>query len=77
MTINLPDDLYARLRDRAREHGRTVTAELEDAVRARLDVRPPRRSRFVVTPFRGTGIRPGVDLDDKLVTSRPDGRVGT
>ncbi|MGL5865464.1 MAG: FitA-like ribbon-helix-helix domain-containing protein [Dermatophilaceae bacterium] len=37
-TINLPDDLYARLRDRAREHGRTVTAELEDAVRARLDL---------------------------------------
>ncbi|MGL5849709.1 MAG: hypothetical protein ACRCZD_02910 [Phycicoccus sp.] len=63
-TINLPDDLYSRLRDRAREQGRTVTAELEDAVRARLDAPPPRHRQFVVTPFEGTGTRPGVDLDD-------------
>ncbi|MGL5929316.1 MAG: ribbon-helix-helix protein, CopG family [Dermatophilaceae bacterium] len=63
-TINLPDELYARLRDRARERGRTVTAELEDAVRARLDTSSARRHRFVVTPFEGTGTRPGVDLDD-------------
>lgn len=64
-TINLPDELYSRLRDRAREHGRTVTAELEDAVRERLDMPRPRREPFVITPFPGTGTRPGVDLDDR------------
>ncbi len=60
-TINLPDELYSRLRARAREQGRTVTAELEDAVRERLDA-PPRRAPFKVVPFHGTGTLPGVDL---------------
>ncbi len=62
-TINLSDDLYDRLRERARRDGRTVTAELEDAVRLLVDNgQPEPREPFRIEPFGRGGVQPGVDL---------------
>jgi len=65
-TVNLPDPLLAQARRRAAETGRTLTAFVADAVREALARRrqvqdqPPVR----LTTFRGSGLQPGVDLDD-------------
>lgn len=64
-TINLPDELYGEVRRRAAEEGRTVTSFLEQALRdalARQEAgeKPP----FVVKPFRGGRVMPGVDLNN-------------
>ena len=63
-TINLPDELYGEVRRRAADEGRTVTSFLEAALRDALvrhegDEKPP----FVVVPFGGGGVMPGVDLN--------------
>jgi hypothetical protein len=65
-TVNLPDPLLAQARRRAAETGRTLTSFIADAVRESLARRregknePPVR----LTTFRGSGLQPGVDLDD-------------
>jgi plasmid stability protein len=64
-TINLPDELYGEVRRRAADEGRTVTSFLEGALRdalARHDAgeQPP----FVIDPFVGDGVLPGVDLNN-------------
>lgn len=64
-TINLPDELYGEVRRRAADEGRTVTSFLEEALRAAIarhdtGEKPP----FVVHPFRGGVVMPGVDLHD-------------
>jgi len=65
-TINLPDDLLARLKKLAAESGTTVTALIEDALREALARRRRTRPAAAVrlTTYRGTGLQPGVDLDD-------------
>lgn len=66
-TINLPDQLVAQAKKTAAESGRTLTAVIEDALRETLSRRrgPRRRPHAVkLTTFRGTGVQPGVDLDD-------------
>jgi hypothetical protein len=65
-TINLPDDLLARVKKLAATSGTTVTALIADALRESLARRrSPRRSRGVDLPTFGTGgLQPGVDLDD-------------
>ena len=68
-TVNLPDPLLAQARRRAAETGRTLTSFIADAVRESLARRregknePPVR----LTTFRGSGLQPGVDLDDSAV----------
>ena len=64
-TINLPDELYGEVRRRAADEGRTVTSFLEEALRAAIarhdaGEKPP----FVVKPFPGDGVMPGVDLNN-------------
>lgn len=65
-TINLPDPLLSDARRVAAETGRTLTSVIEDALRESLAGRrrgqglPPVR----LTTFRGSGLQPGVDLDD-------------
>lgn len=62
-TINLPDELYGEVRRRAAEEGRTVTSFLEQALRDALARHEAgEKPRFVVRPFRGGGVMPGVDL---------------
>jgi hypothetical protein len=65
-TINLPDPLLAHARRVAAETGRTLTAVIEDAVREALSRRGQSRREPPVqlTTFRGSGLQPGVDLDD-------------
>lgn len=65
-TINLPDPLLAQARRRAAETGRTLTAFISDAVRESLARRRAGRDHAPVqlTTFRGSGLQPGVDLDN-------------
>lgn len=65
-TINLPDPLLVQARRRAAETGRTLTAFIADAVRETLGRRGDGRGQPPVrlTTFRGSGLQPGVDLDD-------------
>jgi hypothetical protein len=82
-TINLPDPLLLQARRRAAETGRTLTTFIADAVRECLARRregqhqPPAR----LTTFGGSGLLPGVDLDDSTAledlmngTDAPTGR---
>jgi hypothetical protein len=65
-TITLPDALLAKARVEAAKTGRSLTAFVADAVREAL-ARQARRSDKApvhLTTFRGSGLRPGVDLDD-------------
>lgn len=66
-TIRLSDDLLTAAKKAAAESGCTLTALIEDALREVLarKARPTGgRARVKLTTFRGTGLRPGVDLDD-------------
>jgi len=64
-TINLPDELYGEVRRRASDEGRTVTSFLEQALRDALARREAgEKPPFVVHPFRGGAVMPGVDLND-------------
>ena len=65
-TITLPDPLLAKARVEAAKTGRSLTAFVADAVREAL-ARQARRSDQApvrLTTFGGSGLRPGVDLDD-------------
>lgn len=63
-TIRLPDEFYAAVRERASQEGITVTAFIEDALRAKLtaETAPQEKSRYKVVPYGGGGPRPGIDL---------------
>jgi hypothetical protein len=65
-TINLPDDLLARLKKLAAKSGTTMTALIHDALREALARRRrrPRTHRVELTTFGTGGLQPGVDLDD-------------
>jgi len=65
-TINLPDELLRVLKKRAAEQGTTVTALIEDSLRASLAGTHARgRARRVRLKTYGRGgLLPGVDLDD-------------
>jgi hypothetical protein len=65
-TVTLPDPLLAEARRRAAETGRSLTAFIADAVREALARRRPNKGSAPVrlTTFLGTGLQPGVDLDD-------------
>jgi len=65
-TVRLDPHLLAAARKRAAESGRTLTAVLEDALRASLARRGVRaKSKPVrLKTVKGGGVRAGVDLDD-------------
>ena len=63
-TSNLPEPLLAQARRRAAETGRTLTAFIADSVRESLARRPQNQPPVRLTTFRGSGLQPGVDLDD-------------
>jgi hypothetical protein len=82
-TVNLPDPLIVQARRRASETGRTLTAFIADAVRESLARRRegPNQPPVRLTTFRGSGLQPGVDLDDSAAlqdlmdgTDAADGR---
>jgi hypothetical protein len=80
-TIHLPDELLAQAKKAALESGQTLTAVIGEALRERLARRERRSAPPVrVTTFGGSGLRPGVDLDDSAtlldLMERPDAAAG-
>lgn len=65
-TLNLDDALLTRAKALAARTGRTLTAVVEDALRAALaqSRRPSPRRRIELPTFGTGGVQPGVDLDD-------------
>ena len=65
-TIRLNDALLAETKKHAAESGKTLTAVIEDALRELLSRRttPKPRSKLRLSTCGGSGLRPGVDLDD-------------
>ena len=65
-TIHIDDTLYRDVKTAAAESGRTVTALIQDALRERLARRKgrTRQKRSRLPTFGGSGLRPGVDLND-------------
>jgi hypothetical protein len=66
-TINLDDQVLAEAKLLAHRSGTTLTAVIEDALRERLSrrARPQTASApFKLRTFTGSGLQPGVDLDD-------------
>lgn len=63
--INLDDELHRKAKTLAAKMGTTLTALVEEALRARLARSEGKRRAPVHLPtFRGDGLRPGVSLDD-------------
>lgn len=81
-TVNLPEPLLVQARRRAAETGRTLTAFIADAVRESLARRRQAHGQPAVrlTTFRGSGLQPGVDLDDSAglqdLMDGPDAATG-
>jgi hypothetical protein len=66
-TLNLDDDLLTQAKALAQQSGKTLTRVVEDALRERLArrARPaPDDVGFHLHTFTGSGLRPGVDLDN-------------
>ncbi len=65
-TVRLDERLLAEAKKHAADTGRTLTAVLEDALRESLARRRRSAERKPVRlkTVSGTGVRPGVDLDD-------------
>jgi hypothetical protein len=65
-TVRIDEDLLAAAKKHAAETGRTLTALMEDALRETLARKEPRAKRRPVKlkVVKGTGVRPGVDIDD-------------
>ena len=64
-TIHIQDELFTDLKRIAAESGRTLTAVIHDAIRESLARRrAAKRTAFDLPVFPGTGVMPGVDLND-------------
>jgi hypothetical protein len=65
-TVRLDPHLLAEAKKVAAATGRTLTAVIEDALRAAVAPRRQARDpvRVKLTMVDGRGLRPGVDLDD-------------
>lgn len=64
-TIHIDDHLFADLKKAAARTGRTLTAIIQDALRESLYRRQATARPAVDLPvFHGTGVMPGVDLND-------------
>ena len=64
-TIQIDNHLFAELKQIAAKTGKTLTAVIHDALRESLSRRRQSRRLTVALPkFHGTGVMPGVDLND-------------
>ena len=64
-TIQLPEDLLAEAKKAAAERRTTLKAIIEESLRESLVRRGrPRREPVKLVTFGGSGLQPGVDLDD-------------
>lgn len=73
--ISLDDELHRRAKSYAAEHRMTLTALVEEALRARLAERHGKRRPPVRLPtFKGEGLQEGLNLDEMgAVSDRMDG----
>ena len=80
-TIHLDEGLFAELKRIAASSGRTLTSVINDALRESLSRRKgPKGAPLELPVFHGTGVLPGVDLNDSaslLDRMESDGRVGS
>jgi Arc/MetJ family transcription regulator len=65
-TVRLDEHLLAQAKKHAAESGKTLTSVLEDALRESLSRRKVHAKAKPVRlkTVKGSGVRPGVDLDD-------------
>lgn len=64
-TIRLPEDLLQSAKLLAVQSGRTLTAVIEEALRAALaSASAPQKVAVSLPTYGSGGVRPGVDLDD-------------
>ena len=64
-TIRIEDELLADAKALGARTGRTLTRVIEDALREALARgKASARRRIELPTFRGSGLQPGVDLDD-------------
>lgn len=61
-TVNIDDQLLAAAKASARQAGQTLGEFVEDSVRLRLAMRPPKSWPPLPVFDQGSGPRPGVDL---------------
>ena len=73
--ISLDDELHRRAKSYAAQHGTTLTALVEEALRARLAARSGKRRPAVRLPtFKGDGLHEGLSLDEMgTIYDRLDG----
>jgi hypothetical protein len=73
--ISLDDELHRQAKSFAAEHGTTLTALVEEALRARLAERRAKRRPPVRLPtFKGEGLQDGLSLDEMgAIYDRMDG----
>ena len=64
-TVSLDDHLLRRAKEHAASQGRTLSEVVADALRVHLAEKPESPRLVILPTFGGSGLRPGVDLDDK------------
>jgi Arc/MetJ family transcription regulator len=63
-TVSIDDQLLIEVKTIAAQSGRTLSAVIEDALRASMGRRAERGSAPSLPTISGGGLQPGVDLDD-------------
>ena len=63
-TVTIDDQLLVEVKTVAAQSGRTLSAVIEDALRASMARRAERGSIPPLPTIAGGGLQPGVDLDD-------------
>ncbi|MBK8251746.1 MAG: hypothetical protein IPK82_03650 [Polyangiaceae bacterium] len=79
ITITIDNGLFEAAKQRASEKGATLSAFIQDAVRAALTrgTQGKRKHRFKLITFRGDGPLPCVDLDRTSTLLETDGQPRT
>ena len=78
-TVNIDDDLLRRARELALRDRRSLGDVVDDALRVLLVERRDQATSLTLTTYGGSGLRPGVDLEDKEALADlldDDGRRG-
>lgn len=64
-TVNIDDALLQAARERAARSHRSLGDVVDDALRVLLAERPDERRAVELPTYGGSGLQPGVDLEDK------------
>lgn len=74
-TVRLPDELMRRVKRKAADEGRSLTALIEDALRRVVQEAPNSNKSMRVLPRVSTatgGLLPGIDLNDSASLQEVD-----